>query len=106
MAFKMKGKIVKINKEQRYSLKLSKIFNVYTVQITTENEIVMRSMLYQLKKDLKNAQDIETKLDIEDRIQDLTNAINDITIPKLETFKQIDILLYLADKYKEVVDNG
>lgn len=104
-ALNKEGIIVKISTEEFYSVKHEKLFTKHKVQFTTKEEIKLRSELYNLKQKKKYETGKE-KRKIEDSIEDIDNKIKKITYPKQEFFKEIDVLLYLADKYKEVKHDG
>lgn len=99
-AFECLNKIVKISTEQFYSVKFKKTFTEYTVNITTEQEILKRKEMYELKKEYKRTGDKTTF----DRITDLEEEISLMSIPLFKCRNKTDMLLYLVGKYKELVE--
>lgn len=104
-ALSKEGIIVKISTEEFYSIKHDKLFTKHKVQLTTKEEMTLRSTLYELKQKKKYLLG-KDKEDLENKMEEIDDRIKEITFPKKEFFKELDVLLYLADKYKEVRHDG
>lgn len=100
MAFNQMGKVIKISSEQFYSTKYHKTFTEYKVQETTEEEILKKRELYELKKKYKDNKSQK----LLDRITELQLDIKNNEIPSCKYRSKIDILLHLSRRYKELIE--
>lgn len=89
LAFLQKEIIVKISTNQSYSLKF-----------TTETDILLRKELYALRTEYKGK---SKPFRIKNRIEELKAEIKEMTEPKLEFKNKIEMLVYLSERYKELV---
>lgn len=100
LAFLQKEIIVKISTNQSYSLKFKKMFTNYSVKFTTETEILLRKELYALRTEYKGK---SKPFRIKNRIEELKAEIKEMTEPQLEFKNKIEMLIYLSERYKELV---
>lgn len=110
IALKMRGIITYINAEQSYSLELKKTFTYYIVRFTTEENIVYRKELRLklainkelIKKCSKGSYEYSRLKQI---IEGINSEIKFSCSSKNEFTSKVKILLFLADKYKELTIN-
>lgn len=101
LAFNQKQKIIKISTKENYSLKFKKVFKTYKLQETTETEILLKKEYYSLKKEYKNK--IKPP-EIVEKLDTMQKQLIDIKVPVKECKNKIDILKYLANRYKELIE--
>lgn len=103
LAFKMKGKIIKIDQKQIYSHKYEKVFTVYNFSETTKEEMKLKAEMRNLKKEVKETKDSEVRKKGNKRIGVIMDELSEIKIPSIEFSKKIDLLLHMVERYKELV---
>lgn len=103
LAFKMKGKIIKIDQKQLYSHKYEKVFTVYNFSETTKDEMKLKFDLRELKKEEKETKDKKIRKELEEKIKKITKKLSEIKVPSIEFSKKINLLLYMVERYKELV---
>lgn len=101
MALMQCGKIIKIQTQENYSMKFKKIFRTYKIVETTEEEIELKKRYYKLKEEYKAR---GKPPDMLKKIQELKQEIDLNKRPIIEVSNKIDILQYLVDRYKELVE--
>lgn len=98
LALRQKGIIVKMNSEQRYSLKLDKVFTRYSIKETTVEEVKLRKIYYKKREEAKK------DFSLLEEVQDLKQQVESMAIPVKEFNSKLDIMIYLAKRYKEVAN--
>lgn len=101
LAFNQKQKIIKISTKENYSLKFKKVFKTYKLQETTETEILLKKEFYKLKKEYKNK--IKPP-EIKEKLDTMKKELESIRVPKVELKNKIEVLKYLANRYKELIE--
>lgn len=97
LAFDRKGKIISVSTEENYSLKLKKMFKRYKLKETTVEELELKRKYYQLKKEYKNR---GKPPGIRNEIQELGERLKNVSVPVVEFTSKVDLVKYLAEKYK------
>lgn len=96
LALNTRKKIVKIDKKQNYSLKKKKLFNVYTVKVTTIEEITRNREIAELRKVKgRNAEQ-------NNRLLQLLEEREKTELKAIECFNLVDVLKYLVEVYKSI----
>lgn len=101
IAFKQQDKIIKISVDENYSLKFKKVFRIYKIYETTETEILLKREFYKLRKEYKNK--IKPP-EIEEKLDTMKKELENIRVPKVELKNKIEVLKYLANRYKELIE--
>lgn len=98
LALKQKGRIILISNRQFYSKKLDKICTCYEITEQSERKKEIKNKLKELRKNKKkNKDDI---IELEEKIRK-----EGYIMQKIEIFGKVDVLLFLANLYKEVKAN-
>lgn len=109
MAFRAKDIIIKINTKQVYSIKYKKTFTSFELKENSIKELKLLAKLREKKARLKEIKKDKTKADEIDKLEKETNILKEKTdkmyIPKREFRNKVDMLVYLADRYKGVDNN-
>lgn len=93
-------KIIKIQVQENYSFKFKRTFRTYKIVETTETEIKLKQEYYSLKKEYKNK--IKSP-NVEEKLRTLKADLQYMKVPVIEFRNKVEILIYLAERYKELI---
>lgn len=93
-------KIIKIQVQENYSFKFKRTFRTYKIMETTETEIKLKQEYYSLKKEYKNK--IKPP-NVEEKLRTLKADLQYMKVPVIEFRNKVEILIYLAERYKELI---
>lgn len=108
LAFRQRKRIIKININQNWSIKYNKMFTVYTVKEQTIEELELKKVFWDKKKLLKQLKGTNAKEEVntlKKELHQLECKIEEITVLNQEFRNKIDVLVYLAERYKKVVED-
>lgn len=89
--------IIKIKIEDRYSILNKKVFKMYRIIETTEEEILLKQEYYRLLKECKKK---NYPPDLKKELLKSKEKLEKIKKPSLEFFKKIDVLVYLVKRFR------
>lgn len=100
LAFQMKGRIVKVNYEQFYSMKHDKVFNKITLYETCREEIKLKKKYREIKSEYKKNKCEE----LEKKIEKIEKRLKKLHVPSVEFKSKINLLIHMAERYKVICD--
>lgn len=106
LALNQKGRIILISPRQFYSKKLSKVCTCYEITEGTPRKQKLNKELKEIKKEIKELK--KKKEDIKELVEKcnkIKKELEKFLKGKFELFGKVNVLMFLANLYKEVKAN-
>lgn len=107
--FESKGYLVFVNSEQNFSSKMQSVFTFYKVKITTPEDVnrsrEIRNRISEIVKKLKDKDCKEEWEELREEKEDLNIELAELKPQKYEISSKVKVMLFLASKYKEVIED-